>query len=61
MDRTLEIVDDAVVDVASVHTPHVPIDDLEWMRRADRVASALDAYLVVHSNRVVLAHISEIE
>ncbi|MDS0300280.1 TIM barrel protein [Halogeometricum sp. S1BR25-6] len=59
--RTLEVVDGAPVDVASVHTPHVPIDDLEWMRRADRVADALDAYLVVHSNRVVLAHVSKLE
>lgn len=58
---TLAIVEDAPVDAVSVHTPHVPIDDLEWMVRADELSDALDAYLVVHSNRAVHVHIPELE
>lgn len=61
VEKRVEIVDDAAVDVVSVHTPHVPIDDLEWMSRADQLARALDAYLVVHSNRVIHVHIPELE
>ncbi|SFG73450.1 Sugar phosphate isomerase/epimerase [Halopelagius inordinatus] len=61
VNETLEIVADARVDVVSVHTPHVPIDDPEWMVRADELSNALDAYLVVHSNRVIHMHIPELE
>jgi sugar phosphate isomerase/epimerase len=54
-DRTLESIRDAPVEAVSVHTPHVPIDEPAYFHAADRLAVALSAYLVVHSNRVVNA------
>ena len=59
--KTITIVEEAAVNVVSVHTPHVPIDDPEWLRRADRLASACDAYLVVHSNRILHTSVPTLE
>lgn len=61
VEATVATVERAAVEVVSVHTPHVPIDEPEWLLRADRLASALDAYLVLHSNRIIHAHIPQLE
>ena len=58
---TIETARAAEVAVSSVHTPHVPVDEPEWLRRADRLADALDAYLVVHSNRIINAATPELD
>ena len=58
---TVETVRASEVAVSSVHTPHVPIDEPQWLRRADRLADALDAYLVVHSNRIINAATAELD
>jgi sugar phosphate isomerase/epimerase len=59
-DETLSVCRRAAVDVASVHTPHVGHDEVAYFRRADDLADALDAVLVVHSTRTNLVAIPEI-
>jgi sugar phosphate isomerase/epimerase len=61
VDRTVDVVEAAPVDVVSVHTPHVTTEELEWVQRADRLADSLDAYLVVHSKRIIHAQITALE
>jgi sugar phosphate isomerase/epimerase len=58
---TIELLAEVAVEVVSVHTPHVPIDEPEWLHRSDRLADALGAYLVVHSNRIVHTFTPELE
>lgn len=60
-DETVELLENSDVTVVSVHTPHVPIDEPEWLRRADEIADALDSYLVVHSSRIIHTFIPELE
>lgn len=59
-DETLAACRRATADVASVHTPHVAPDEAAYFRRADDLADALDAFLVVHSTRTNLVAIPEI-
>jgi hypothetical protein len=61
LDATIQAVDSAPVDPISVHTPHVTLDAAEWLSRADRLAVALDATLVVHSAHEPLTRIPELE
>jgi len=53
IDETLETVRSSEVEVVSVHTPHVHIDDDKayfWL--ADYLCSKIDAYLVFHSQYI---------
>ena len=59
-DETLSACRRAAVDVASVHTPHVAPDEAAYFQRANDLADALDAVLVVHSTRTNLVAIPEI-
>jgi sugar phosphate isomerase/epimerase len=61
MDDALAAVDNAPVEVASVHTPHCALSETAYFRAADELAVALDAYLVVHSVHVNLSRLSTIE
>jgi len=61
VDATIGLLEAVAVEVVSVHTPHVPIDEPEWLHRSDRLADALGAYLVVHSNRIVHTFTPELE
>jgi sugar phosphate isomerase/epimerase len=60
-DESLEAAEDADLDVASIHTPHVALDGLEYFRKADELAAELDAFLVVHSQYMHHVHIDRIE
>jgi len=60
-DETVRNVRNAAVEVVSVHTPHVPIDTPEYLQAADDLADELDAYLVVHSNRIIHTHTTALE
>lgn len=62
IDETLETVRQADVEVVSVHTPHVHIDDDKayfWL--ADYLCNNLDAYLVFHSQYIHHTHIPKLE
>jgi sugar phosphate isomerase/epimerase len=52
-EATLSAVRDSPVTAVSVHTPHVTRDETQWHERADDLAVALDAYMVLHSNHVL--------
>ncbi|WP_313692163.1 sugar phosphate isomerase/epimerase family protein [Halorarum halobium] len=55
-----DAVADSPVEVASVHTPHVTADEFGLIERTDDLASALDAYLVVHSQYLQPMHVPEL-
>ena len=62
IDETLEKVKNSDIEVVSVHTPHVHIDDDKayfWL--ADYFCSKLDAYLVFHSQYIHHTHIPKLE
>jgi len=62
MDETLENIRESEVEVVSVHTPHVHIDDDKayfWL--ADYLCNELDAYLVFHSQYIHHTHIPMLE
>lgn len=47
----------APVDVVSVHTPHVALDELAYVQRANDLCERLDATLVVHSMKIPLSNL----
>lgn len=49
------------LDVVSVHTPHVSLDETRLFAQSDAFAAELDAYLVVHSQYVQHVHIDRLE
>lgn len=49
------------LDIVSVHTPHVPLDETRRFAQSDAFAAELDAYLVVHSQYVQHVHIDRLE
>lgn len=51
-DETLDSCRDAEVDVTSVHTPHVTLEELQYFKKSSRLAEELDAKLVVHSKHI---------
>lgn len=64
----LEEIDEAVercrgsdLEVVSVHTPHVGLDESEYFLKADQLAERLEAYLVFHSQHLLHVCIPEIE
>lgn len=59
--ETLEIVKDADIEVVSVHTPHVHLDEKGVLVLADMLADELDAYLVFHSQYLHHTHIPQLE
>lgn len=48
------------VDVVSVHTPHVTVEEREYLERAAYLAERFDARLVMHSARIGLRQAIEI-
>ena len=58
---TAATVQRAPVDAASVHTPHAVPEDGDAFRRADDLATRLDAYLVVHSQYAQHTHTPQLE
>lgn len=53
---TAETVERSPVEAATVHTPHAVPEDAEPFRRADELARALDAVLVVHTKYAQHTH-----
>lgn len=61
VDKTVRNIRNSALEVVSVHTPHVPIDTPEYLQAADNLADELNAYLVVHSNRIIHTHTPALE
>ena len=49
------------LEVVSVHTPHVGLDESDYFVKADQLAERLNAYLVFHSQYLLHGCIPEIE
>lgn len=47
--EALETVEASNMDVVSVHTPHVPLAEKEYLLKTDELAGALNATIVFHS------------
>ena len=62
LEKTLEDVKEADVEVVSVHTPHVHVDnDKAYFWMADYLCREINAYLVFHSQYMHHAHIPQLE
>jgi len=62
LNRTVENVQSSGLNVVSVHTPHVHIDnDKAYFILADELADRLDAFLVFHSQYMHHVHIPQLE
>lgn len=60
-DRSLAAAERSGLDVASVHTPHVTLEETEYLSLADAFAAELGSRLVVHSQYVQHVHIPDLE
>lgn len=49
------------LNIASVHTPHVQIEEEEYLLKADKLAQELDAKLVFHSKKILHLAIPQVE
>ena len=54
-------VEASAVEAVSVHTPHVPLAEAEYLHRTDRLAVALDASVVFHSGHLNHVDTPELE
>jgi len=62
IEKTIKTVKNSDVEVVSVHTPHVHIDDdMAYFWLADYLCRKLDAYLVFHSQYIHHTHIPRLE
>lgn len=61
LEASIEAVENSEVEVESIHTPHVTLEEKEYFRKTDRLASILDAYIVFHSQYLHHVHIPELE
>lgn len=60
-ERSLAATEHSDLDIVSVHTPHVTLEESEYFLLADGFASELDATLVVHSKHLQHVHIPDLE
>jgi len=61
LQETLRTLEDSNVEVVSVHTPHVHLNDKGYIILADQLAKELGAYLVFHSQYMHHTHIPNLE
>jgi sugar phosphate isomerase/epimerase len=59
--RTVENLREAELEVCSVHTPHVHLDEKAYFWLANHLARELEAYLVFHSQYMHAVHIPQLE
>lgn len=60
-DKTVSHLSNSDLNIVSVHTPHVGLDDSDYFLKTDRLASEMDAFLVFHSQYLHHVHIPELE
>ncbi len=56
-EETAAVCRDAPVEIVSAHTPHVDLDELEYVQRTNDLCERLDATLVVHSTKIPLSNV----
>ncbi|EMA49569.1 sugar phosphate isomerase/epimerase family protein [Halococcus thailandensis] len=61
VEETIDAVTSSDVRIVSVHTPHVPLAEREYLDRTDRLATACDAYVVFHSRFVNHVDTADVE
>lgn len=49
------------LNIVSIHTPHVPLTRSEYFWKSEEMAEELDAFLVVHSNKLHHSHTNKVE
>jgi sugar phosphate isomerase/epimerase len=59
-EETLTACQQAPIDVVSVHTPHVPLAESEYIRRTNLLADELNALTIVHSTKSNLMEIPDV-
>jgi sugar phosphate isomerase/epimerase len=59
--ETSRALEESDVEVVSIHTPHVHLDNKGYMVLADQLAQQFGAYLVFHSQYMHHTHIPELE
>lgn len=60
-EETVRTIENSPVDVVSIHTPHVHLENRGYIVLADQLAQRLDAYLVFHSQYLHHTHIPKLE
>lgn len=60
-EKTLENCREAKVEVVSIHTPHVSIEEPEYFNKTGELAEELNAKLVFHSSHLHHVNIPELE
>lgn len=60
-EKSLREAENADVEVVSIHTPHVHLENHGYIVLADQLAQELDAYLVLHSQYFHHTHIPKLE
>jgi len=60
-EQSLENCENTEINICSIHTPHVGIEEKDYFRKADKLAQKLDAKLVFHSKKILHTAIPEIE
>ncbi|MBC5793260.1 MAG: sugar phosphate isomerase/epimerase [Nanohaloarchaea archaeon] len=61
MDKTLKNLRESSLKTVSVHTPHVTLEEDEYLKKADRLAEELNAYLVFHTGKYVHSEYEQVE
>lgn len=59
--ETLENCQESDINIATVHTPHLGIEEKEYFLKADELAQQLDARFVFHSKKILHTAIPEVE
>ena len=59
--KTVRVLEESEVEVVSIHTPHVNLDDKGYIVLADQLAQRMGAYLVFHSQYMHHTHIPKLE
>lgn len=60
-EESIENVKESDLEVVSIHTPHVHLENRGYIVLADQLAKRLDAYLVFHSQYMHHTHIPKLE
>lgn len=61
MEESVRSVQNSKVDVVSVHTPHVTLEEKQYLVKASELAARLSAFLCVHSHQIQYCHFEKIQ
>lgn len=61
LEKTISTLEKATLEVVSVHTPHVSVDEDKYIEKADELADRFDAFLVFHTSKYHHTAIADVE